>query len=444
MRLFLQRCAHFFYKHLVKPILFRFSPDKTHDGMINFSAWAGKNRFFSWFIRFSMKYDNSALRLKLTRMGGLEFSNPIGLGAGFDKNALTASPIEGIGFGFATFGSTTARPCPGNPRPWFQRLPKAKGLMINVGLANEGVEVVEKTVHNAHQAAKTLLVGQSIARTNDAKAADDSEGIEDYFTSLNALAGKTSFIEVNVSCPNTFKGEPFTSPERLDKLLTKLDTVSTPQPITLKMPSDKTWEEFKALLDVASKHNVQGVTLANLRKNREGVQNLDGSACEIPDHFKGNISGRPTRAKSNELIARTYLEYGDRFTIIGLGGAFNARQVYEKIRLGADLVAMVSALMFEGPSVVPLVKRGLVKLLKRDGYKHVSDARGVSAKAYIEKIDAQAAQSITTEDAAKAGGKADKTPRKSATTPKKKVSSTPKGKVQKKAQKKGGTRGNRS
>jgi dihydroorotate dehydrogenase (fumarate) len=221
-----------------------------------------------------------------------------------------------------------------------------------------------------------LRVGQSIARTNDALAADDAEGIQDYAVSLAKLAGKTAFIEVNISCPNTFKGEPFTDPERLDNLLTELDKVAHPQPITLKMPSDKTWEEFKALLDVAVQHNVQGVTIANLRKDRAGLN--------IPEDWKGNLSGKPTTDKSNHLIAHTYLEYGDKLTIFGLGGVFTAEDAYQKIRLGANLVSLVTALMFNGPAVVPRIKRGLVKLLKADGFDNITQAVGVDAQKYLQ------------------------------------------------------------
>lgn len=372
MRLFLQSCASFAYKFIVKPILFSIHPDKVHDGMIDFAYASGKNKFFRWFIEYSMKYENPMLEQTLDNFGNLKFINPLGLGAGFDKNALTAIPIEKIGFSYAAFGSTTARNCPGNPRPWFHRLKEYKSLMVNVGLANKGVDVVEKTVHKAYQNSQTLNVGQSIARTNDQLAADDNEGISDYVKSLTVLNGKTAYIEVNISCPNTFKGEPFTDSKRLDALLTKLDEVKPRQPITLKMPSDKTWDEFKELLEVAVKHNVQGVTITNLRKDKESFN--------IPEGAKGNLSGKPTQAKSDYLVAKTYLAYGDRLVIMGLGGVFNAEDAYQKIKSGATLVSIVSALMFEGPAVVPIIKRGLVKLLKADGYTNISQAIGVDAQ----------------------------------------------------------------
>jgi dihydroorotate dehydrogenase (fumarate) len=352
--------------------------------MIKFAEKSGKIKLFRWFIRYSMKFESEMLAITLDKFNGMRLTNPLGLGAGFDKNAVTAVPIEAIGFGYATFGSTTGRMCPGNPRPWFHRLADAKSLMINVGLANEGVDSVKQSVANATSNAVTLRVGQSIARTNDAIAADDTEGIQDYVKSLTELANKTDYIEVNISCPNTFKGEPFTSPERLDQLLTELDKIEHSQPLTLKMPSDKNWAEFEQLLDVILKHNVQGVTISNLRKDRNEVKKTDGSTYEIPKEWKGNLSGAPTYNLSNELIARTYLKCKDKLTIFGLGGVFTAEQAYQKIKLGADAVSFVTALMFEGPAVVPNIKRGLVKLLKQDGYANISQAVGVDATEFVD------------------------------------------------------------
>ncbi|MDR1862262.1 MAG: quinone-dependent dihydroorotate dehydrogenase [Candidatus Ancillula sp.] len=383
MRFLLQFCATWGYKLVFKPLMFNFStPDGAHSKMISVSQWASGNRLVRWFIKYSMHYENPMLKQKIARFKETEFINPIGLGAGFDKNAVTATVMEGLGFGYAAFGSTTARYCPGNPKPWFRRLPKAKSMMVYVGLANEGVDEVQKIVSKAHSSSKTLRVGQSFARTNDAFAADDAEGIKDYAYSLAALADKTAYLEANISCPNTFKGEPFNDPERLDALLTELDKIERSQPLTLKMPSDKSWDEFKKLLDVVVKHDVQGVTVSNLRKDR-AFKNVDGSDAYIPSDWNGNMSGKPTWALSNDLIARTYLEYGDKLCIIGLGGVFTAEDAYTKIRLGADLVSLVSSLMYEGPAVLPNIKRGLVKLLKRDGFGNISQARGVDAKKYV-------------------------------------------------------------
>ena len=175
-------------------------------------------------------------------------------------------------------------------------------------------------------------------------------------------------IEVNISCPNTMAGEPFSKPEALDKLFNVLDKVDHPQPTLVKMPLNLEggWPQFKSLLDVLSAHKVDGVSIANLRKNREGLN--------IPEDWKGGISGAPTFAASNDLIKNTRKEFGNRFAIAGIGGVFTAKQAYEKIRSGADLVMFVSSLMYRGPQQITVLKRGLADLLRKDGFETVKDA----------------------------------------------------------------------
>lgn len=155
----------------------------------------------------------------------------------------------------------------------------------------------------------------SIARTNDDQCGDLDEGIEDYCISMRRAAGRTAMVEVNVSCPNTHVGEPFTAtPEALDRLFTALDKIDRPQPTLVKMPLNKPWGEYKELLDVLAEHNVQGLSIANLQKDRTGL--------EIPRDWEGGLSGGPCTNASTELIRKVYKEYGDRFAIAGIGGVF--------------------------------------------------------------------------------------------------------------------------
>ena len=179
-------------------------------------------------------------------------------------------------------------------------------------------------------------------------------------------------VEVNISCPNTKAGEPFNeSPEALDRLFTELDKINRPQPTLVKLPLNKSWAEFKNLLDVLAEHNVQGLSIANLQKDRTGM--------EIPRDWEGGLSGSPCYAASNAMIRQTYREYGERFAIAGIGGVFTPQQAYEKIRSGSSLVMFISALMYRGPQQITVLKRGLAELLKRDGFDHVSQAVGIDA-----------------------------------------------------------------
>lgn len=178
-------------------------------------------------------------------------------------------------------------------------------------------------------------------------------------------------IEVNISCPNTHVGEPFGEPDNLDCLFTALDAIEHPQPVLVKMPLNKTWPEYRELLDVLAEHHVQGVSIANLQKDRSGM--------EIPAAWQGGLSGGPTYRASNALIRQAYREYGDRFAIAGIGGVFTPKQAYEKIRSGSSLVMFISSLMYRGPQQITVLKRGLAQLLREDGFEHVSDAVGIDA-----------------------------------------------------------------
>ena len=217
--------------------------------------------------------------------------------------------------------------------------------------------------------ARDMQVSVSIARTNDDKVGDLDEGIEDYCISMRRAAGRTAMVEVNVSCPNTTAGEPFTEkPENLDRLFTALDGIDRPQPTLVKLPLNKSWGELHELLDVLAEHNVQGVSLANLQKDRTGM--------EIPRDWEGGLSGGPCTKASEALVAQVRRTYGDRFAIAGIGGVFTPEQAYAKIRAGADLVMFISSLMYRGPQQITVLKRGLAQLLKRDGFEHVADAVG--------------------------------------------------------------------
>ena len=360
----------FGYKHIIKPnFVFNHRPDEAHDQMIEFCHVVKNVPPLLLAEQLMLDYTDPILE---TNVMGVDFTNPFGLSAGLDKNCEMPVVLDHAGFGFETVGSTTSRPCPGNAKPWFHRLPEYDSMMVHVGLANEGSEIVVPRAEQAWTKAHDMQISVSIARTNDNKTGDLEEGIEDYCISMRRATGRTAMVEVNISCPNTMAGEPFNeSPEALDKLFTELDKIERPQPTLVKLPLNKSWEEFKELLDVLAGHNVQGLSIANLQKDRTGMS--------IPRDWEGGLSGSPCYAASNERIKQVYREYGDRFTIAGIGGVFTPQQAYEKIRSGSSLVMFISSLMYRGPQQITVLKRGLAELLKRDGFDHVSQAVGIDA-----------------------------------------------------------------
>ena len=361
----------FGYKNIIKPnFVFNHTPDVAHDQMIEFCNVTKRIPPLMWLLREMLDYTDPVLE---TTVMGVDFANPFGLSAGLDKNCDMPVLMDNVGFGFETVGSTTSRPCAGNPRPWFHRLPEYDSMMVHVGLANDGSDVVIERAEDAWRRTQSMQLSVSIARTNDDQVGDLNEGIEDYCISMERAAGRTAMVEVNVSCPNTTVGEPFTeSAENLDKLFAALDRIERPQPTLVKMPLNKPWPQFKEFLDVLAAHNVQGVTIANLQKDRTGLD-------DIPKDWLGGLSGGPCTVASTELIRRTYAEYGDRFAIAGVGGVFTPEQAYEKIRAGSSLIMFISSLMYRGPQQITVLKRGLAKLLRRDGFGSVAEAVGVDA-----------------------------------------------------------------
>jgi len=359
---------NFLYKSFAKPLFFLFDPEDIHDWMTYFGGVLGKYTFTSSLIRAFFFFKHPSLSQNLH---GITFQNPIGLSEGFDKDARLVEIMDDVGFGFTQVGSVTLHAYEGNPKPRLVRLPKSKSILVNYGLKNDGAAIV---LERLQQIQVTIPVSISIAKTNSRENASDEEAIKDYVQTFEQCVTRDigDFYTINISCPNTYGGEPFTTPERLEKLLVAITEIKTEKPIFIKMPINLPWNEFKLLIDVIAAHQLAGVIIGNLNKDRTSVQLAD----EISDDSKGNMSGLPTRALSNELISKTYQEYGSKLTVIGVGGIFSAQDAYEKIQRGASLVQLITGMIFEGPQLIGAINSGLAQLLERDGYTSISQAIG--------------------------------------------------------------------
>lgn len=371
MILLLSSATGFLYKHAFKPLLFRRHPDAVHTSMVKTGHRLQVWSLLRWLTRVSLRYDNQAVLSQTIH--DITFLNPVGLSAGLDKNFEIAPLMNAVGFGFMEGGSVTLESYSGNPRPWFHRLPVSESLVVNVGLANHGVVAA---IANIKQYSKKSLrdfpLNVSVAKTNSPSTREDEPAIADYVGSLRLLqkAGIGDMYTLNISCPNAYGGEPFTSPERLRRLLAATDQLKLQKPLFIKMPINLPWDEFKKLTDIANKHAVAGLTIGNLAKDRRAVKD------ELPDSVKGNLSGKPTQQLSDALIKRTRRFYQDRFIIIGVGGIFTAEDAYTKIKNGADLVELITGVVFNGPQLIGQINRDLVRLLHQDGFNHVSEAVG--------------------------------------------------------------------
>jgi dihydroorotate dehydrogenase subfamily 2 len=339
------------YKHILKPILFRFDPEAVHDFFTSVGVWASGNAFTRGLVSLFYQYRGPDIS---KTVDGITYRTPFLLSAGFDYNGQLSNILSSIGLGGEEVGSVTARPCEGNPKPRLTRLPQSQSILVNKGLRNEGVEAIIIRLKQASAVrARTgdrFVIGVSIARTNDEASVPIQAGIEDYLYSFKRLNEENvgDYYTINISCPNSFGGEAFTSPELLTRLLATLKTVPCTKPVYIKMPINIPWEQFEALLKIIDAHGLQGVVIGNLNKDYDSLD-VRG---EAPAVFRGGLSGKPCTHVSTDLIYKTREVYGRRFTIIGVGGVMSADTMKEKFDAGADLVQVITGLIFEGPGLV--------------------------------------------------------------------------------------------
>lgn len=357
------------YRYILKPIFFLFEPETTHKSMIIFGELLGRFGITRWLLRISFGYQNEKLSQDVA---GLHFDNPIGLAGGFDKNSQVATVMRDIGFGFAEVGSVTARKCAGNPGKHLWRIPRLKSIAVNIGLKNDGVDVIKKRIA---ELPANLVIGTNIAFTNDDEVTTAPQAIDDYAYSFEQLASLGSYTTLNISCPNRHHDKMFWEPDALDMLLKRVTAIRTKKPLFIKLSPDMTEEILHGVLDVAMRYPVAGFIISNLVKQRtEDLKN----AADVPP--TGGLSGGVVSGRSDEVIENVYKYVGPRYIVIGCGGVFSAQDAYDKIKKGATLVQLVSGLIYEGPQVVSSINVGLAELLKKDGFKNISEAIGVDVK----------------------------------------------------------------
>ena len=332
---------------VLKPILFKFDPEDIHNGFVTLGEFAGRFSFFRFVFGFLYRYRGADIS---KTVDGITYRTPVLLSAGFDYNGRLTRILPALSFGGEEVGSITAHPCEGNKRPRLIRLVRNKSIVVYKGLKNLGVDALIARLKRTPRE-KDYVIGISIARTNDASAgADTSAGIRDYVESYQKLVAAHigDYHTINISCPNAFTGETFADPASLAQLLPRLRATPSDKPLYLKMPINIPWEQFAELLAIADKNDIQGVVIGNLNKNYTDLAHPE----DAPKEFRGGLSGAPCFALSNELIRKTREAYGSRFTIIGVGGIFSPEDAMAKFAAGADLVALITGMIFEGPGLM--------------------------------------------------------------------------------------------
>jgi len=363
-----------FYKTLLKPLLFRFDPEWIHDRLI---GWGGVMEHFPPLLKvMSRFYGFTDPRLE-TRLLGVRFPNPVGLAAGFDKNGRIVPFLAALGFGFIEIGSVSFDPSEGNPKPRLFRLPLDEAVVVHYGLPNEGAPRIHARLRRVYPEVPVPL-GVNLVNTNrgpERLPRSYGEIVDDYVQSARLLKDTADYLCLNLSCPNTEAGKDFfLQKDPMRDLLSAMEEIRLPCPLFLKVSPAGGVVGIETLLEVVDSFSIVSGFVFNLPRGKP--DNLKTPAW-VWEAWPGAVSGRPVREIANSWIREMYRRMDrNRYVIIGTGGIFSAEDAYEKIKLGASLVQILTSLPYEGPGLVKRINRVLVRLLERDGFRRLSEAIG--------------------------------------------------------------------
>lgn len=308
-----------------------------------------------------------------TRVLGLDFANPIGLAAGFDKSAVAVGPLMRLGFGFVEAGSVTPRPQIGNPKPRLFRLPEDRAVINRMGMNNAGLAAFCARIA-ALKRPRPAVLGVNIAINKEGAAP-----LRDYPALYEAVAPLADYVAVNVSSPNTPGLRDLQGERQLSEILAalsdkRLKCQSARPPILVKIAPDLSPAAIEPIVEAVVTQGMEGLIVSNTTIARPGLRSAHRGQA-------GGLSGPPLRAPSTELLKRVAkLARGRGLTLIGCGGVGSGADAYEKLRAGASLVQLYAAFAYDGPALIPRMKRELAALLRRDGVRNVGDVVGVDVR----------------------------------------------------------------
>jgi dihydroorotate dehydrogenase len=345
------------YKHLIRPLLFKFDPEVIHDFTIKMLSLD----IFDNLIRPFFHYENKNLEIKV---GNLTFRNPIGLAAGMDKNCTALSSWDAFGFGFAESGTVTPFPQEGNEKPRMFRLTGENAIINRLGFNNFGAdEFLKSIVEKKEEISSDFIVGVNIGKN---KRTGLEEAYQDYKFSFEKLYEHADYFAINVSSPNTeglrdlqqkkYLAEILKSLQELNKKLDELYSCKA-KDIFLKIAPDLTHREVDDIIQVSIDNKITGLIATNTTISRDTLPENPPQA----DYEPGGLSGKPLRNLSNSIIKYICDKAGDKLSVIGCGGIFDADDVKEKLDIGAKLVQLYTGFVYEGPFVVKRMKKRLVK-----------------------------------------------------------------------------------
>lgn len=336
------------YKLIIRPVLFCFDPEKVHHFIFSVIRLLNKIPFVSNIMALNYKIEDSRLERNVF---GLKFKNPIGLAAGFDKDAKLFEELSNLGFGFIEIGTLTPKAQPGNPKKRLFRLKSDAAIINRMGFNNGGVEdAVIRLKKN-----KNVLIGGNIGKN---KVTPNDNAVNDYIICFNVLFEHVDYFVVNVSSPNTPNLRALQEKEPLTKLLMALKAENASKhkqkPILLKIAPDLTNDQLLDIIDIVKDAKIDGVIATNTTITRDGLT----SEAQIET---GGLSGKPLSKRSTEVIRFLSEKSNKAFPIIGVGGIHTVQDALEKLDAGADLIQLYTGFIYEGPGLIKKINKALLK-----------------------------------------------------------------------------------
>lgn len=345
---------------IFRPLVFKIDPEIAHNVTINFLKFCPKTATL-----FCAKREYKNLQ---TKLWDIDFPNPIGMAAGFDKNAEVVATLEKFGFGFVECGTVTLKAQPGNDKPRIFRLVEDQAIINRLGFNNFGAEIFEQNLTKV-----SVLLGINIGRNKDVE-----DALLDYLPLLEKFYQKATYIAVNISSPNTKNLRDLQNENQLNLFLSEIVKKKNElkslhkknTPILLKVAPDLTLDEEEKIAATVIKNNIDGMIISNTTIDRE--LNLKSNNASQG----GGLSGTPLLNKSNEVLKNFYKFTEGKIPLIGVGGISSAADAYEKIKCGASLVQIYSAFIYQGFGLVDKIKKELSEKISKDGFKNISQAVG--------------------------------------------------------------------
>jgi dihydroorotate dehydrogenase len=346
------------YKKIVKPLFFKLSPERIHELVFKGLKVIFSFPFFKAICRKLFSYEHAALPVNLF---GINFPNPVGLAAGFDKDAKGFEELSCFGFGFIEIGTVTPKPQEGNPKPRLFRLPEDQALINRMGFNNEGVEAMVRRLKNRP---KNLIVGGNIGKN---KTTPNEKAREDYLFSFKALFGLVDYFVVNVSSPNTPNLRELQEKGPLLDILQALQKENSGngrKPILLKIAPDLTEGQLDDIIDIVRESGIDGIIATNTTIDRSALH-MEKEKVEAIG--AGGLSGLPLKEKATGVIRYLSERSNGEIPIIAVGGIFSGKDAIEKLQAGASLVQIYTSFIYEGP--------GIIKKINQEIAAHYEKAR---------------------------------------------------------------------